>query len=212
MRGIIREATSTDAEAVTALRQAEYSGSTEFTLLSPASLAWGPDDELGVVLVAVSADGAVASTMRGRVFESVGVFERSSGLDLSSVELPTPTLFLDRASTRADARRNGLNALLRYYFLQAAVDYGFPSVGGWLFSGVSRTKTMAEIGYTFTSVRAVQPRGYRHMESAEREYVVAVLPQARIPTARSRLEERLGDELQRWRWVGLGLRRPGVVA
>jgi hypothetical protein len=212
MEGTIRMATAADAAAITALRQAEYAGSREFTLLSASSLAWGPDDEFGVVLAVVRTDGAVVSTMRARLFASKSVFERSSGLDLSPVELPAPTWFLDRASTHAGVRKRGLNAMLRYHFLKAAAGRDFPSVSGWLFSGVSRTKTMVEIGYRFTAVTATQPRGYRHMESPGRDYVVAVLPHAALTLACHRLEQMLGGELDRWPWTGPELRLPGMVS
>jgi hypothetical protein len=212
MEGVIRMATAADAAAVTALRQGEYTSSREFTLLSASSLAWGPDDEFGVVLAAVRTDGAVVSTMRARLFASKSVFEQSSGLDLSPVALPAPTWFLDRASTYAEHRRRGLNTILRYYFVKAAAGLEFPSVSGWLFSGVSRTRTMTEIGYHFTSVTATQPRGYRHMESPGRDYVVAVLLHAKLAPACRRLEQMLDGELDRWPWTGPELRQPGMVA
>jgi len=211
MEGMIRLATSDDADAVTVLRQAAYSSSHEFTLLSASSLAWGPDDELGVVLVAVTTDGTIVSTMRSRLFATKEVFERISGLDLSAVELPVHTMFLDRASTHEKAKQNGLNTALRYHFLQNAAKHGLPSVSGWLFSDVSRTRTMKEIGYNFISVRPVQPRGYRHMESKDRDFVVAVLTLAQFPGACLRLEQQVGDVLRHWRWEGPSIRLPGVV-
>jgi len=211
MEGVVRVATAADAAAVTALRNAEYSTSREFTLLSPLSLSWGPDDESGVVLVAVQTDGSIVSTMRGRLFGSNEVFERSSGLDLSAVDLPVPSLFLDRASTHAEVRKRGLNSVLRYYFLRAAAGRDYPSVSGWLFSGVARTRTMAQIGYEFTAVTATQPRGYRHMESPDRDYVVAVLPLPHLLPACRRLQELLGDGLERWQWIGCEMRQPDTV-
>jgi hypothetical protein len=204
-------ATAADAAAVTALRQEEYTTSREFTLVSPSSLAWGPDDESGVVLVVVQTDGAVVSTMRGRLFGSKEVFERSSGLDLSSVDLPAPTLFLDRASTHAAVRKQGLNSVLRYHFLRAAAGWNYPSVSGWLFSGVARTRTMTQIGYHFTAVSATQPRGYRHMESPGRDYVVAVLSHPHLLPACRRLQELLGDGLEQWQWIGGEMRQPDTV-
>jgi len=212
MEGVIRTAVAADAAAITALRQAEYSTSHEFTLLSASSLAWGPDDEFGLVLAAVRTDGTIVSTMRARIFASKSVFERSSGLDLSPVELPAPTWFLDRASTHAGFRKCGLNAMLRYHLLKAAAGQDSPSVSGWLFSGVSRTKTMVEIGYCFTPVTATQPRGYRHMESPGRDYVVAVLPHAALTHACRRLEQMLGGELERWPWTGPELPEAGMVS
>jgi hypothetical protein len=94
-------------------------------------------------ITAVGREGEPAEELRGPLSL---VFERSSGLDLSPVDLPAPTLFLDRASTHAGVRKQGLNSVLRCYFLRAAMGWEYPSVNEWLFSGESRTNTQPFAG------------------------------------------------------------------
>jgi hypothetical protein len=193
----LRIARDADSDAVGNLRLAAYAGSREFLLTRPEALAWSPEDESATVLVAVNDAGEIVSTMRGRVLRQVSDFEHISGFDLRGVELPVPTLFLDRAATREGDGHRGLNAVLRLHFLLGALAGDIASV-----SGVTRARTMTELGYAFTPARPRTPDATRHMRSDDRIPVVAALPRDRLTTAVNKLEELVVDTLQNWPWRG----------
>jgi hypothetical protein len=197
MTSCIRIATREDAEAIYVLRQAAYAASGEFRLTRPDLLQWDEHDDQGVVLAAVQS-GEMLSTTRGML---VNDGQEAQEALTCTVDLPRtafPALVLSKGATRKGFGKSGLHSALRYYFLEAVCEAGFPSVLGLVYEGAPRTNLMQRLGYRFE-----RPAEFWDPEAdALKQPWLAVLDFERIAPACEELRTSLSEVMRAFPWEG----------
>jgi len=195
--------TSRDAESVYRLRNGAYAAAAEFEMTRPELLRWSKRDDDGVVIGTWHANELI-STLRAQV-----VPDRAAAGDefACTVDLPAsmfPALVFGHGATHAVFQRQGLNALLRYYFFQA-LQPGDGKVRASLtlvYSGASRVELLKALGYEFS-----RPAKVWDPEAHERApALLAVLPRNRLAAAQDRLVALSATNIVRYPWSGEPLR------
>lgn len=133
---------------IDALRVQEYAKASGFAV-DLSTLQWkGSDDESFVMAAAI--DGRIVSTMRGELIDDPALLERKLECPWDfPMRLDFPVLLLSRAATLSSHRAEGLNLVLRYWFLRFAGFHGISAVIGTFVSGSPRENTLREMGYRF---------------------------------------------------------------
>jgi len=200
-----RVVTRCDADAVFELRAKEYARAAEFEMTRPELLAWGEHDDAGTI-VGVWQGGRLVATLRALVIP-----DRAAAEDVfaCTVDLPGdmfPALMFGRGATDAALQRQGINALLRLYFLRAlaADDDRIRCSIALPYEGAPRINLLRALGYELSRpVKTWDPEA-REMAPA----LLAVLPRVRFESARARLETLCVDNVRRFPWIGAPLRLP----
>lgn len=136
------------AEAVNALRLAEYSKAAGFEVKPPGVL-WNRSDDQSTVIGAWS-EGELLATLRLELVDSMELVERKMECPWSfPIALRLPVMVLSKMATRSSCRGQGLNALLRYWALELARGWEIQQVIGTFVSGSPRERSMREMGYEF---------------------------------------------------------------
>jgi hypothetical protein len=148
MRHELLLADESQKEAVGQLRMSEYAKASGFEL-DLATLKWQQADNESFILVAIDGD-VMVSTMRGEVIHSQELLEKKLECPWSfPLELQHPVLLLSRAATHFSMRNEGLNMILRHWFLQFAKEHELPFVIGTFVSKSPRENSLREMGYDF---------------------------------------------------------------
>lgn len=133
---------------VNELRMTEYATAKGF-FVNLESLKWRESDSQSHVMAVVDEEKMVA-TMRGEVIDDVLLLEKKLECPW---ELPfSPkggVLLLSRASTASSHRGQGLNLLLRYWFLRFAKHHHIAYVMGTFVADSPRETTLRKMGYQF---------------------------------------------------------------
>jgi len=196
--------------AIRALRRDAYLGATEFRALTPEAYAWTESDRRGVVLAVWDGSGAALSTMSGIVASGRAAAEVEFECTLSDEPGRFPALVLSRSATGADQRARGLNSLLRYYFIEAALRGGLGSTLSIFFQGAPRLPLLRRLGYELAVLPGVTWESVRPHDSP----LIGCLRRERMAAACGILQELLGDSLKRYPWRGppLALAAPTASA
>lgn len=202
----IRLARPDDVDAISSLRLEEYTGSRDFSIKDTAfvgHLNWSDEDEKSYVLT-VWSNGFLLATMRASfITDRQDAVKHFDGFapPLDHNEWPSPVL--ERGATRASLQRSGLNSLMRYYFLEAAIESRFRRIYGYVPFGGSRTRLLESLGYNFfcrPDQDVVTPSHFR--------WAIAWLD---IPShghkALNILKQFVGREIRRYPWTGTRLGR-----
>ncbi len=165
-------ASHSDKHEINNLRKQEYAGAQGYSL-DLNTLNWKISDDESFVMIAKQ-NGNIISTMRGEVIQDQSVLEKK--LECSwdfTCPLEMPVLLLSRAATLRSYQSQGLNLILRYWFLKLAVLYKIPLVLGTFVEGSPRQKTLLAMGYKyFENKLGWQQSTYR----SHRPVIVAALP------------------------------------
>ncbi len=105
---------------------------------------------MGAIVLALEQDGVDVASMRAVIVADPQTIV--SHLDApwpSALSFEGPVMVLERAATRPEFRRLGLNSLLRYCFIKMAVAEGVPYVAGTVYQSASRIELMQAMGYRF---------------------------------------------------------------
>lgn len=136
------------AEAINALRRAEYGDAPGFKVDAPGIL-WNRSDDQCTVLAAFDG-GELISTMRIELVDNQELVERKMECPWSfPVALRYPVMILSKAATRKSHRAAGLNALMRFWALRFGCEWQVKQVIGTFVSGSPREKSMRQMGYQF---------------------------------------------------------------
>jgi hypothetical protein len=198
LRGTVGLAGQADAAAINALLLAQYQAAREFRLLRTDMIAWDGRQGAGGVAAAWDQSGRLVATMRAVIAPSVPTAATALGV---SVDLPAPyfpAMILSRAATAPGLSRTGINSLLRWHLLRAAVDQGAQAALGLVYEAAPRLTLMREIGYRFD-----QPAKVWDPEVAPlRPPLLAVLAPDILPTALAVLQQKVAEAVAAWPWQG----------
>lgn len=161
----------TNKSIINDLRTKAYSVADGYTV-DLSTLNWKDSDNDSFVMVAKH-QGQIVATMRGEVINDSALVEKKLECPWDfSAPLELPALLLSRAATEKSHQAQGLNLLLRYWFLKFAVFHKIPLVIGTFVSGSPRQNTLSNMGYDFFENKlGWQQSTYR----SHRSVIVAVL-------------------------------------
>jgi hypothetical protein len=196
--GVTGLAGTADAPAISALLLAQYQAAREFRLLRPDRLQWDGLQGAGGVAAGWDGNGKLVATLRARIVGSAAAAE--AALDVS-VEVPQscfPAVILSRAATAPGLSRTGINSLLRWFLLRAALAQGARGALGLVYETAPRLTLMSAIGYCFASPSRVwdpevEPRN---------PPLLAWLSDDDLPPAVAALQARVHDAVAAWPWRG----------
>ncbi|OYZ13360.1 MAG: hypothetical protein B7Y39_17905 [Bdellovibrio sp. 28-41-41] len=130
------------------LRKQEYAMASGYTL-DLETLRWSTSDSQSYVMVARDHQQMV-STMRGELITDQTLLEKKLECPWAFPKhLQWPAILLSRAATSKSHQSQGLNLVLRYWFLKMAQHHGIPLVVGTFVSGSPRQNTLLDMGYQF---------------------------------------------------------------
>lgn len=130
------------------LRMQEYAMAKGYSV-DLETLRWKVSDDESFVMIATCND-RVVSTMRGEIINDRSVLEKKIECPWDFDEpLKLPVLLLSRAATAKSHQSQGLNLVLRYWFLKFAEFHGIPLVVGTFVDGSPRQNTLLDMGYRF---------------------------------------------------------------
>jgi hypothetical protein len=203
----IRLATRTDAAAIGALRVEAFEASPDFRIANARfieQLRWTDEDD-AVDVLSVWREGKPIATMRMEVIldrRHAAVY--SSGLMPPPDHVEWPALALARVATHRSYSKTGLNSLMRFYFLQAALASEARRFYAYVIFGAARTRLMASLGYEFVTRSDQDPD-----LASERPWSLAWLDlRMRGKQALALLEGHVGSMKHEYPWVGPRLRVP----
>lgn len=196
--GYIRQASSADSAAITALRLTAYRRAPEFDVVDTSALVWGHSDEAGIVLGAWNSSGDVVSTTRGEVYQDRAAAEAGMECRWAASDTLFPALLLGKGATSGDAARQGLHSALRYHFLMAAKDTAIGSLLGIVYEHADRTRLMQRVGYDL-----LEPSRFWYTDlNPRRATLIAVLVKDRFEQAIETLRAELHHTLEEYPFTG----------
>lgn len=181
--------------AVEALRKEAYERSREFKVARKEAWAWTEADDKGYVLAAWDREGRPLATMRG--IYSSNRKEAQDQLECLLTPLSHtafPTLVLEKAATDSRLAQRGLNSVLRYVFLEAALQHKLGSMIGAVFQDAPRNKTLEKIGYRFWPVERMWDPNFNEYHPVQ----LVALSRIDMPMASLMLRKEFGSILERF--------------
>tara|TARA_B110001454_G_scaffold218046_1_gene244906 strand:- start:16153 stop:16782 length:630 start_codon:yes stop_codon:yes gene_type:complete len=153
------------------LRKQEYAQANGYTL-DLSTLRWSISDSQSYVMVARD-NQKMVSTMRGELIADQSLLEKKLECPWDFPKtLQWPAILLSRAATIQSHQSQGLNLILRYWFLKMALHHCIPLVVGTFVSGSPRQNTLKQMGYHFFE----NPLGWQQSSyRSHRPVIVAVL-------------------------------------
>jgi hypothetical protein len=196
--GVTGLAGAADAPAISALLLAQYQAAREFRLLRPDRLLWDGVQGAGAVAAGWDEGGRLVATMRARIVGSAAAAEAALDVSVDVPQACFPAVILSRAATAPGLARTGINSLLRWHLLRAALAQGARGALGLVYETAPRLTLMSAIGYRFASPARVwdpevEPRN---------PPLLAWLSEDDLPPAVAVLEERVRDAVAAWPWRG----------
>jgi hypothetical protein len=191
-----------EIRAIEALRRSAYLRAPEFDVLKAAAYEWTQNDDRGHVLAVWDDDASALATMRGTV---VAGRDEAEALLECTVPLDTtlfPALLLERGATCSDRSCAGLNTLMRYYFIEAAIRCDLCSIIGAVFEGAPRLRILTALGYVF----AVPESMWDENLAPRTPLVIATLGHAQMSRACTLLQDLLDNVQKHFPWCGPQLR------
>jgi hypothetical protein len=206
-RACVGLARADDAPAINALRRAAYGAAPEFRLLRPELLDWDPASPDPVVVAGWNAEGALVAT-----FQALPVADAAAAAAVMGVacDLPArsfPGLIKGRAATARGVGRSGLNSVLRWHLLLAAIAAGYRCCLGLAYADAPRLSVMESMGYDFHRPAAVWDPEVEPLVSP----LVCHLPATEYARARAVLAESAAAAIAAFPWAGPPLVLPLVV-
>jgi hypothetical protein len=196
--GVTGLAGAADAPAISALLLAQYQAAREFRLLRPDRLLWDGVQGAGAVAAGWDESGRLVATMRARIVGTAAAAETALDVSVDVPQACFPAVILSRAATAPGLARTGINSLLRWHLLRAALAQGARGALGLVYETAPRLTLMTAIGYRFASPARVwdpevEPRN---------PPLLAWLSEDDLPPAVAALEERVRDAVAAWPWRG----------
>jgi hypothetical protein len=143
-------ATQEDGPELTALLEESYRLSPDFTVRDEGYFR-DHFSKRSAVLIA-RAEGQLLGTMRANLISCTADLAcEDEGLLTRNL---VPAIYLSRAATVRSSRTRGVNSMLRMYCIEAALELNLASMVGFVYHNASRTRLMAELGYSFTPLKS----------------------------------------------------------
>jgi hypothetical protein len=197
----IRLATPADAAAIGALRVEAFEGSSDFSIANVRfieQLRWTDEDDAVDVIAAWRGNKPVATMRLQVIADRHHAAEYAAGLMPPADHVEWPALALARVATHASCGRTGLNSLIRYYFLEAALASEARRLYSYVVLGAARTKLMASLGYQFLTRSDSDPD-----LASQRPWALAWLDlPGQGKQALALLERQISSTGQEYPWVG----------
>jgi predicted N-acetyltransferase YhbS len=196
----IRLATPADAAAIGVLRVEAFEGSSDFRIANARfveKLRWTDEDDAAEVIAAWRENEPVA-TMRLEVLSDPRhAAEYAAGLLPPADHVEWPALALARVATHASCRRSGLNSLVRYSFLEAALASGARRLYSYVVLGGARK---ADVGARLSILDT--PRRRSRSRIAAPVGTRLARPPRQGKQALAVLERQISSTRQEYPWVG----------
>ena len=148
----LRLATPADAAAIGTLRVEAFEGSPDFSIANARfveQLRWTDEDDAADVISAWRENKPVATMRLEVISDRHHLAEYAAGLLPPADHVEWPALALARVATHSSCSRTGLNSLIRYYSLEAALASEARRLYSYVVLGAARTKLMESLGYQF---------------------------------------------------------------
>lgn len=191
-----RQAFRQDRKPIEELRIKEFRRSAQFTLLKPEKLLWNQCDDSSVVLAAWDEAHAV-STMRAVVVNNPKEAQNCVQCIVPE-DTAFPAMVFNNAATHSEYRGIGLNQLLRFYFLQTALDNNIQSLLSPMYDGAPRIRFMVELGYEFT----VPTHSWQDKLNARATRILGVLARKQMPRALHHIQTQRQEAIEAYPWLG----------
>lgn len=193
----VRVASAKDSDQISNLRLTEYQSSKDFILVNSIFLEWGGNDKNCPVISVWNEEDEVIATIL-----LTPVKNTQSAIEIIEYNLPTeisfPALVFSKAATKKSYRKKGLNQLLRYYCIKAALDYNINSLLSPVFKQAPRIAFMKEMGYQF----------YTPLETSQTKLIpvsirkLAVLERSKMEYAIKIIEKKIPNLIKEYPWQG----------
>ncbi|MBC8440580.1 MAG: hypothetical protein H8D87_12995 [Deltaproteobacteria bacterium] len=194
----IRIASEKDHDKITDLRLTEFSRSKDFKLLKPELLKWNEIDDNNNVIEVLHKGNEVIATIR-----VIPVFNKKQATHVLECDLPVkisfPALVFNSAVTKKSYQGKGLNQILRYYCLIAAIDHDINTVMSPIYQTAPRIKFMKKLGYQcHTLAHSWQTKLF---PNSPRE--LAVLNRNQFSNAIKIIEKSIPQLIKNYPWYGV---------
>ena len=197
----IRLATQADAAAIGTLRVEAFEGSADFSIANARfieQLRWTDKDDAVDVISAWRENKPVATMRLEVISDRHHLTEYAAGLLPPADHVEWPALALARVATHSSCSRTGLNSLIRYYALQAALASEARRLYSYVVLGAARTKLMVSLGYQFLTRSDGDPD-----LASQRPWALAWLDlPGQGKQALALLERQISATRQEYPWVG----------
>jgi hypothetical protein len=165
-------------------------------LIRPEKLLWDDCDDNSIVLAAWDGPCAVA-TMRA-VVGSNPLQAENCAQCMVPRDLGYPAMIFTNAATHWDYRGIGLNQLLRYHFLQIAMNHTIQVLLSPMYEGAPRIRFMQSLGYEFT----IPPLSWQYKLSPRATRILGVLRRTEMPMAIEMIAAQRSAVIEAYPWKG----------
>lgn len=198
-----RQATSKDSSVISRLRINEFKRSKNFDLLLTDKLRWSHIDDEQTVLAVWGNTNKPISTMRAVVVYDV-IDAQECLQCLVPNQLRYPAMVFNAAATRKEHRGQGLNQVIRYHYLQAAIRDGIEVILSPIYVGAPRIDFMKALGYEFVTPE----KNWQTKLLPKSERILGILPSYEMRHAIDYLKTRRREVINAYPWKGESLRLP----
>ena len=109
-----------------------------------------------------------------------------------------PAMVFNNAATHLDYRGIGLNQLLRYHFLNIALDTGIQCLLSPMYEGAPRIQFMKALGYRFTT----PPLSWQNKLEPKAARILGLIAREKMPHAIDVIEAQRQDIITSYPWKG----------
>ncbi|MBT6341624.1 MAG: hypothetical protein HOJ48_20265 [Desulfobacula sp.] len=193
----IRLVSEQDQDKITNLRLKEFSRSKDFKLLKPELLKWNEIDNKNNVIAVLHEGCEVIGTIR-----VIPVFNKKEATHFLECDLPVkidfPALVFNSAVTKKAYQGIGVNQILRYYCLTAAIEQDINVVMSPIYQKATRIKFMKKLGYQCHTLTHSWQK--KLLPNSPRE--LAVLNRNQFSNAIKIIEKSIPKLIQKYPWYG----------
>ena len=197
-----RQATFKEKEKISRLRIKEFSRAKDFDLLLADKLKWSRLDDEQTVL-AVWRNKEPISTMRAVVVNDSIDAQNTLQCTVSD-QVQYPAMVFNAAATRKENRGEGLNQVIRYHFLDAAIRQGIEALLSPIYQGAPRMDFMKSLGYLFSK----PGKCWQTKLLPKSERILGILPHLAMQYALDYLLRHRGEAIALYPWEGKSLKLP----
>lgn len=197
--GYVKRLNKTDSNAVFQVRQEAYKSSMQFKILNFSYLEWDEVDDNALVLGVFNEKEELMASLRGVVIKSKAEAEKKLHYSLTIDKNLFPGILLGRGASKRKYRNQGLNSLLRYYFLGFCIDFPFNSLFASVFEDAPRIALLREMNYQFTIPKSSEDKD---IDVLTQEYFVYLQRDNFLPSFQF-LQDKFHVVIEEYPWKGL---------
>ena len=197
--GYVKRLNKTDADAVFQVRHEAYDSSKQFKVLNFSYLEWDEVDDNALVLGVFNKKEELMASLRGEFIKSRAEAEGTLHYKLPVEKDLFPGILLGRGASKRNYRNQGLNSLLRYYFLSFCIDFPFNSLFASVFEDAPRIGLLRDMNYRFSIPDNSKDKDINILT---REYFV-YLQRTSFLSSFNFLQNKFNVVIDRYPWTGL---------